>query len=157
ENAPNAIARGDVVAPVPGRDRKHLVRERAAGHLAQEDIRPGLAQRRVEHGEAPQLLAVHRNELAPAAGLVDDTIEAGPALVVKGSQLGRAEIEIEALGDGAAAFEGDAKLLADRAGRTIAADEVARAHGVRAAGYLIGQLRLDAVVILREGIEARVV
>src|SRR5262245_34982566 len=157
EHAPAAIARGDVVAPIPGRDREHLVRERAARHLPQQEIRLGLAQWRIEHGEAPQFLAVHRNELAPAAGLVDHAIEARPALVVEGKQLGRAEIEVEALGNGAAAFEPDAELLADRAGRAVAADEIARTHRACSPGYLIGQPRLDTIIVLRERVEARVV
>src|SRR5215467_5188940 len=126
EHAPEAIARGDIIAPVPGRHRQDLVRKRAAGHLAQQEIRRSLAQRRVEDGEAPQFAAVHRNELAPAAGLVDHAIEARPALVVEGSELRRAEIEVEALGDGAAAVEPNAELLADRASRAVAAHEIAR-------------------------------
>jgi hypothetical protein len=134
EHAAFPICVRHIVAPLPGRHREHLVGEDAARHLAQQEVRIGDTQRLVEHGEAEQLLAVDRDQLAPAAGLVDHAIKTRPALVVERGQFGRAEEQIDAVGDDAEPFELDAQLLPDHAGRAVAAHEIACAHAAPCAG-----------------------
>src|SRR5262249_11694523 len=156
EHAPAPIAQRHVVAPLPRRYREHPVREGAARHLAKEEIRIGGAQWLVEYGEPPQLLAVDRDQLGPTAAFVDHSIKARPALVVERRQLRRTEEQVDAVGDDAEPFELDAERLADRARGTVAAHEITRPHGVFRAGRVIGQLRGDAIVIVRERAEAGV-
>src|SRR6516165_10087720 len=76
-----AVAAGDEIATLPRIDRKHFVSERTAGHPPQEQIGVLFARGRIENREPPQLAAVDRDQLRPAAGFVDDTIETRPALV----------------------------------------------------------------------------
>ena len=72
-----------------------------ARHLAQQAIGIARARRLVEHGQPPELLAVDRDELRPAPGLVDQPVEARPTLVVKRCELERAEEDVDAVRDDA--------------------------------------------------------
>ena len=61
------------------------------------------------------------------------------------------------LRDRAESVKLDAERLAHHAGRPVAADEIARAHGLRGARRRVGQRHIDAVVVLLNAVEAGVV
>ena len=117
---------GDVAADAAAHQRRD-VQALQAGLVDIDELQP------------PQLLAVDDREKRPGPFRADEHVAERLLLVAGGEQIRDAQIDGHRPVEMRLAANGDAEQLAHGAGKAVAADQIAGAHGLGRAGALIAQ------------------